>query len=206
MSRKRVRRAFVVVATLVLVGTAVVVAGLTRDSGTTAQPSYGETAPALAKRLASLQKFSNAATARFVTDTPGGWADQDWYERSVDGNGDGPPTFEHFATARNDWHGLLGRPASGTGKWVPYGPTNGINDLTNDFRDRSVYNAGTEKFGGRTVHGVISPACKPAPEECVMWVATSNGGVWMTENALAEDNPDTGAYEGPTWEYMSETF
>jgi len=31
-------------------------------------------------------------------------------------------------TARNDWFGLLGRPAFGTGKWVPFGPTNGQND------------------------------------------------------------------------------
>jgi len=157
----------------------------------------------VAMKRAAFAKFAPAAATEAVGD-PESWADQDWYQRSVDGNGDGPPTFFNFATARNDWHGLLGRPAVGTGKWVPFGPSNGINDLTNLARDRSVYNAGTENFGGRTVHGVIDKEC--TGEECYMWVANANGGVWMTRNALATDNPATQDNEGPNWEYVSETF
>src|SRR3712207_6536551 len=153
--------------------------------------------------MAAMQKFS-PGSASALEENPGGWAAQDLYQRSVDGQGDGPPTFYHFATARNDWHGLLGRPAVGTGKWEPYGPVDGVNDLRNLARDRSVYNAGTENFGGRTTHGVIDRACTPA--ECYMWVANAQGGVWMTRNALDTDDPATEPNEGPLWEYVSETF
>lgn len=75
-----------------------------------------------------------------VLDSPGSYGDENWLKHSVDGGDNGPPPFSAFATARNDWFGLLGRPAFGTGKWVPYGPTNAMNDLTNPFRDRTVYN------------------------------------------------------------------
>jgi hypothetical protein len=158
---------------------------------------------ALARKMAHMATFAPAAVPDAL-DSPGSFADQDWLERSMDGGTNEPPPFEAFATARNDWFGLLGRPASGTGKWVPYGPTNGINDLNNLSRDRTVYNAGTENFSGRTVHGVISPDC--TADECYMWIANANGGVWRTPNALAEDNPLTAEYEGPAWEYVSETF
>jgi hypothetical protein len=160
---------------------------------------------ALAVKLARSARFAPGAVTE-VLDSPGSFAEQDWLEHSVDGGDNGPPPFTAFATARNDWFGLLGRPAFGTGKWVPYGPTNGQNDLTNLFRDRTVYTTGTENFGGRTVHGVISPDCRPAPEECTMWIATSNGGVWRTDNALAVDDPATPEYEGPAWEFVSATF
>jgi hypothetical protein len=205
LSKRRVRRvALALVASALIVG-AVVGAAVTRPASTPAAAAAdaGEHPPLIAKKLAAFQKFS-PGTATALEDSPGGWADQDWYERSVDGQGDGPPAFHHFATARNDWHGLLGRPAVGTGKWEPYGPVNGINDLRNLARDRSVYNAGTENFGGRTVHGVIDREC--TADECYMWVANANGGVWMTRNALDTDDPATEEYEGPDWEYVSETF
>ena len=160
---------------------------------------------ALWKKLARSQKFS-AGSLTDTGDSPESFAQQDWLEHSIDGAGNSPPAFTAFATARNDWFGLLGRPAFGTGKWVPFGPTNGQNDLTNVFRDRTVYTSGTENFGGRTVHGVISPDCQPAPGVCTMWIAASNGGVWRTDNALAVDDPATPEYEGPAWEFISGTF
>jgi hypothetical protein len=161
------------------------------------------TPPALARKLAAMATFS-PGVATVLEDSPGGFADQDWLEHNTDGQGDGPAPFTAFATARNDWFGLKARPAAGTGAWVPYGPTNGVNDLTNPFRDRTVYNAGTQNFSGRTVHAVISPECTAA--ECFLWIANANGGVWRTANALAEDDPLTVEYEGPAWEYVSETF
>lgn len=164
------------------------------------------TPPALAKRMAQMATFAPWTAPGDAMGSPSGFADQDWLERSIDGGDNEPPPFSAFATARNDWFGLKGRPASGTGKWVPYGPTNGINDLNNPYRDRSVYNAGTENFSGRTVHGVISPDCQQPPGECFMWIANANGGVWRTEQALAVDDPGTPEYEGPAWEYVSETF
>jgi hypothetical protein len=204
--RKRQWRLVVALVTVAAAVAAVTGAARMDADGTAAKVvPDGEVPPLIAKKMAAFQKFS-PGTATLIEDNPGGWGDFDWYQRSVDGQGDGPPAFEAFATARNDWHGLLGRPAVGTGKWVPYGPVNGINDLDNLARDRSVYNAGTENFGGRTVDGVISPDCKPAPEECRLWVANANGGVWMTRNALDTDDPATEANEGPIWEYVSETF
>jgi hypothetical protein len=157
----------------------------------------------LARKLALMQAFAPEAATRAIDD-PESAAAQDWLMHDTDGQGDGPAPFTAFATARNDWFGMKARVAQGTGAWVPYGPTNGVNDLTNPFRDRTVYNAGTQNFGGRTIHAVISPAC--TAEECYLWIANANGGVWRTENALAEDNPATPEYEGPQWEYVSETF
>jgi len=93
---------------------------------------------ALAKKLARQQTFANGFNAD-SGDHPESYAEQDWIKHSIDGGDNGPPPFTAFATARNDWFGLLGRPAFGTGKWVPFGPTNGQNDLTNVFRDRTVY-------------------------------------------------------------------
>jgi hypothetical protein len=153
----------------------------------------GELSPRLAQKLARSQAFSPGATDSEGME--GGWAAQDWTEHSQDGADNSPPAFTAFATARNDWFGLLGRPANGTGKWVPYGPVNGANDLTNVFRDRTVYTAGTENFSGRTNAGVISPDCVAG--DCTMWIAASNGGVWRTDDALATQ---------PAWEFVSGTF
>lgn len=170
-----------------------------------------ELAPRLAKKIAAAAKASPNAATIFNSEGSGeegfdSFAAQDWAQHSQDGGDNGTPPFSAFATARNDWFGLLGRPASGTGKWVPLGPTTGLNDLTNVFRDRTVYTAGTENFSGRISHGVMSPDCKPAPDTCTLYVAATNGGVWRTDNALAVDNPSTASYEGPSWEFISETF
>ena len=160
---------------------------------------------ALARKLARNERFA-PQTNPDNGDSPDSWAQQDWLEHSIDGADNSPPAFTAFATARNDWFGLLGRPANGTGKWVPFGPTHGQNDLTNLFRDRTVYTTGTENFGGRVAHGVMSPDCQPPPGTCTLYIAATNGGVWKTDNALAVDNPTTPEYEGPAWEFISATF
>ena len=159
--------------------------------------------PALARKLAAQARFAPGSDTS-TEESPGGFADQDWLEHSVDGADNAPPPFSAFATARNDWFGMKARPAVGNGAWTPYGPTNGVNDLTNPYRNRTVYNAGTQNFSGRTVHAVISPACDII--DCRLWIANANGGVWMSPNALAEDDPSTADYEGPEWEFQSETF
>lgn len=159
--------------------------------------------PALARKLAAQARFAPAA-AEQNEESPGGFAEQDWLEKSIDGADNAPPPFTAFATARNDWFGMKARPAAGNGAWTPYGPTNGVNDFANPYRDRTVYNAGTQNFTGRTVHAVISPVCNIV--DCNLWIANANGGVWRSPNALAEDDPSTHEYEGPAWEYVSETF
>src|SRR5690349_12762894 len=81
---------------------------------------------ALGRKLARAQKFALTITPD-SGESPESWAQQDWLEHSVNGTDNGPPDFTAFATARNDWFGLLGRPAFGTGAWVPLGPYNGQN-------------------------------------------------------------------------------
>jgi hypothetical protein len=181
-----------------------------RDGGsqTARVPGTGnhELSPRLAKKLAASATYAPGAGALGERENEGGWAQQDWTMKSQDGGDNGPPPFSAFATARNDYFGLLGRPARGTGKWDPLGPTNGLNDLTNLFRDRTNYTTGTENFGGRTTGGVISPDCVPAPGECTMWITSTNSGIWRTDNALATDDPATAANEGPQWEFISGQF
>jgi hypothetical protein len=194
-------------AVLVIAGIALAGAVLSNPSSSAAPAvGDGELTPLLAKKLAAAQRYAPGSLGKEELDEGGAYAADDWLKLSVDGQDNGPPAFYHFATARNDWHGLLGRPAFGTGKWVPLGPTNGLNDLTNLFRDRTVYTTGTENFSGRATQAVISPDCKPAPEECTMWVASTNGGVWRTDNALATDLPATPENEGPAWEFISGNF
>lgn len=158
---------------------------------------------ALERRLARLARFAPSTEAN-VPGSPNSFADQDWIEHTTDGEGNGPVDFATLTSSRNDFARHRRRPALGTGAWVPLGPVNGINDMNNAYRDRSVYNAGTENFSGRTVHAVISPDCGGG--ECKLWIANSNGGVWFTQNALAEDNPATAGNEGPRWEYLSGVF
>jgi hypothetical protein len=176
---------------------------VSQDADPDAKKRSGPTA--LARKLARNARFAPQITAD-SEHSPESYAEQDWLKHSIDGADNSPPAFTAFATARNDWFGLLGRPAFGTGKWVPLGPTNGLNDLTNPFRDRTVYTAGTENFSGRITHGIMSPDCRPEPDTCTMWIAASNGGVWRTDNALAVDSLLTPEYEGPTWEFVSATF
>ena len=165
-----------------------------------------EAAPtALATKLARNAKFAPDVPSQ-ILDNPQSFAEQDWLQHSVDGAVNATPPSSAFATARRHWAGYFGRGNHGLGRWEPFGPTNGQNDLTNEFRDRTVYTSGTENFGGRTVHAVISPDCRPGRNNCTLWIAASNGGVWQTDNALAVDNPATSRYEGPEWEFVSQEF
>lgn len=58
-----------------------------------------------AMKMAALARFAPAAASE-AQDAPESFADQDWFERSVDGAANAPPDFSAFATARNDWFGL----------------------------------------------------------------------------------------------------
>ena len=88
--------------------------------------------------------------------------------------------------------GTAGGPRGGA--WTPLGPDNAVS-LFNPFRDRSVYNAGTPNFAGRTIAAEIDPAC--AAGDCRLWIGNANGGVWMTDDALAV---------APAWRFISHTF
>ena len=144
----------------------------------------------LARKFAAMATFSPGA-ASLYQERAGGPGVQDWIEHSTPGL-DIP--FAAFAGARNDWRGLKARPAVGGGAWTAQGPVNGLS-AENPYRDRSVYNAGTENFSGRTIAAAIDPACVSG--DCRLWLANANGGVWMTGDALAPE---------PAWEFQSHTF
>jgi hypothetical protein len=144
----------------------------------------------LARKFAAMATYSPGA-ASLYEEGAGGPGVQDWIEHSTPGL-DIP--FAAFAGARNDWRGLKARPAVGGGAWTPLGPVNGLS-AENEFRDRAVYNAGTENFSGRTIAAAIDPACVAG--DCRLWLANANGGVWMTGDALAPE---------PAWEFQSHTF
>jgi hypothetical protein len=145
---------------------------------------------AVAQKLAKVATFS-PGSASLLEDQGGSFAAQDWLEHATPGD-DIP--FSAFAGARNDWGGLKARPAAGTGAWTPLGPTYAKGPF-NPYRDRSVYNAGTDNFGGRTVDAAIDPNCNA--QECRLWIANAGGGVWRTDNALASQ---------PEWKFVSATF
>ena len=87
-----------------------------------------------------------------------------------------------------------GARAQGGGAWTPLGPDHGLS-IFNQFRDRSVYNSGTQNFAGRTIAAEIDPACVAG--DCRLWIGNANGGVWMTDDALATE---------PAWRFISHTF
>jgi hypothetical protein len=147
--------------------------------------------PGVARKLATAAAFAPGSAASLLEDRAGGAGGQDWLEHATPGN-DIPYTA--FARSRRDWRDLTAQPAAGSGAWTPLGPTYAKGPF-NEFRDRSVYNAGTDNFAGRTIDAAIEPSC--TTQQCRLWIANAGGGVWRTDNALAAT---------PEWEYLSESF
>lgn len=119
--------------------------------------------------------------------------DDAWVQRATPG--DNIPSAA-IAASRADWKTIKGR--GGEGKWMPLGPT-WARSLPNPYRDRAVYNAGTQDFSGRIAHTVIDPNCgsNKGKGNCRLWIANANGGVWRTNNALVKE---------PEWQYLSASF
>ncbi|HEX2445128.1 MAG TPA: hypothetical protein VHJ77_14380 [Vicinamibacterales bacterium] len=155
-----------------------------------AMEEEGEMPPALERKLAARQAFSASIDAALEGEGRGA-AVQDWIEHATPGN-DIP--IAALLGSRNGWKLIKARPAVGGGAWTPLGPDNAVS-LFNPFRDRSVYNAGTPNFAGRTIAAEIDPAC--AAGDCRLWIGNANGGVWMTDDALAV---------APAWRFISHTF
>jgi hypothetical protein len=144
----------------------------------------------LARKFAAMATFSPGA-ATLLEEAAGGTGAQDWLEHATPGT-DIP--YSAFAGARGDWLGLKARPAVGGGAWTPLGPVY-AKGADNPSRDRTVYNAGTDNFSGRSIAAAIDPNCVGG--NCRLWLANANGGVWMTRDALAAE---------PAWEFQSHTF
>ncbi len=146
--------------------------------------------PALAKKLAQRARFAPDLMGALESEGRAA-ADHDWIEHSTPGL-DIP--LAALEGARASWRTVKARGGGAGGKWTPLGPTYG-KGAENPYRDRSVYNAGTDNFSGRTIAAEIDPTCVPG--NCRLWIANANGGVWKTNDALAPE---------PAWSYISEGF
>jgi Arc-like DNA binding domain len=200
MTRRRLRRRFATAGVLAGVAAAIVAGGLLTSGG--GAPSTGpaletdELPPAFVARLGNL-----------ATPAPGSkqegdrsLVDDEWVKHATPGLDRIPNTA--IAGASSDWSRLSGRAGLSRGNWKPLGPT-WAKGLPNQYRDRDVYNAGTPDFTGRIAHTVIDPGCRGgggddnSGNRCRLWIANANGGVWRTNNALADS---------PRWTYLSEGF
>ena len=198
MSRRQKRRLVAAFVVLVLALAAVGAAIMRGDGGTTAAPTLGEeVAPALAAKLAQSAKFAPPGGMSNFQEGGRTAEDDEWMKHAIPGT-DIPSAA--IAQSSADWDKLQASAdwGGGNAKWTPLGPSWG-KGLPNPYRDRAVYNAGTPDFSGRIAHTVIDPGCGRGNDEmgCRLWIANANGGVWRTNNALAQN---------PQWQYLSEEF
>jgi len=200
VSSKRLR--LVVAGAFVLAAAAMAAGGalMRAPSGSSSAPQYGgeELSPVMAKKLALAAKFTPAGSLSHVEGDRGSEVDDGWIQHSTPGL-DIPSAG--LDAARSDWQKAKGRGAQGGGAWKPLGPVDPLGQA-NPYRDRSVYNAGTPDFSGRIAHAAIDPNCGRQGNgngsgNCRLWIANANGGVWMTDDVLAEH---------PNWQYVSESF
>ena len=152
-----------------------------------------EVPPGLARKFAAMAQFSPGA-ATLVEEVAGGTGAQDWIEHSTPGL-DIP--YSAFAGARGDWLNLKARPADGGGAGRRSGPST-ASRADNPFRDRSVYNSGTDNFSGRSIAAAIDPDCVAG--DCRLWLANANGGVWLTRR-----RPGAGSRRGSSCPTRSST-
>ena len=194
MRQRRMRRRLAVVGVFALLLAAVAVGGLmSGGGGTTAAGTAFETeelAPALAAKLAANASFVPQGTLTRQEGDRG--ADDEFVKHAAPG--DSVPAAA-VQQALADWKKVKGRATGGKSDWAPLGPTH-AQGLDNQYRDRSVYNAGTPDFSGRIAHVAIDPNCRENGQ-CTLWIANANGGVWRTNNALDAS---------PKWQYVSNGF
>ena len=157
MRQRRMRRRMAVVGVLVLLLAAVAVGGLlSGGGGTTAAGTAFETeelAPALAAKLAANASFVPQGTLTRQEGDRG--ADDEFVKHAAPG--DSVPSAA-IQQALADWKKVKGRATGGKSDWSPLGPSH-AQGLDNQYRDRSVYNAGTPDFSGRIAHVAIDPNC-----------------------------------------------
>jgi hypothetical protein len=100
--------------------------------------------------------------------------------------------------ARSAFNAVKGRGfPSGKGRpgtWVSIGPKNAVYPFF-DPRNLSQYVPNEYLAASRIDDMAIAPGCVPG--HCRMWIGPAGGGVWRTENALADT---------PSWKYLSGSY
>ncbi|MFB9574151.1 sialidase family protein [Streptomyces yanii] len=103
-------------------------------------------------------------------------------------------TLKQMNGARAAYGSAKGRPfPTGKGQkgtWVTVGPKEAVYP-SSPHRDADGYLPNEYVAGGRTTAEAISPTCVPG--HCRLWIGAAGGGVWRTENALADE---------PSWKYL----
>jgi hypothetical protein len=187
------RRLAIAAALPVLLGAAALVAALTLSRETTPAPGFatGELPAAFAQHVAALR----AAPGSGELEGPGSWQQQDDFIRAYPGN---DVAYTSIAAARSGWAKLKNKPfpkgKGQKGTWVSVGPSSALNDIS-PLRTRTGYLSGKGEVAGRTPAIAIAPTCVNG--NCRLWIGTAGGGVWRTDDALAND---------VQWRFLSASF
>jgi hypothetical protein len=125
---------------------------------------------------------------------PDSAADQAFFQRAFP-DADIPVTRIEFARQSFGRVQAKGFPrGKRPGTWVTVGPSNAIYPFF-ALRDFTTYVPNEYVAGGRTTALALAPDCGPG--SCRLYAATSGGGVWRTDDALAPE---------PRWMYLSYAF
>jgi len=151
----------------------------------------GNLPPALGRHLEKLRQ-AIPGNGGEPSDGPDSAADQAFFQRAFP-DPDIPVTQIEFA--RQSFGRLKAKGfRRGDRPWLTVGPSNAIYPFF-DLRDFTTYVPNEYAAGGRTTALALAPDC--APGSCRLYAATSGGGVWRTDEALAPE---------PHWMYLSSAF
>ena len=156
-------------------------------------PASGDTPPALARHLATLRALPGNGGES--AEGPGG-ADAAALQALAYPDSDIPLArleTERLAAKAVKSRGFTsGRGRTGT--WVSVGPKNALYPFFG-MRDLTQYVPNAYYAASRINAMALSPSCRPG--HCRMWIGPAGGGVWRTENALADT---------PSWKYLTGDF
>ena len=156
-------------------------------------PASGDAPPALARHLATLRALPGNGGES--AEGPGG-ADAAALQALAYPDSDIPLArleTERLAAKAVKSRGFTsGRGRTGT--WVSVGPKNALYPLFG-MRDLTQYVPNAYYAASRINAMALSPSCRPG--HCRMWIGPAGGGVWRTENALADT---------PSWKYLTGDF
>src|SRR5919108_1316591 len=149
--------------------------------------------PALARHLERLQSLPGNAGE--PSEGPGG-AEEAKLEQLAYPDSDIP--LSRLNAERAAAKAVKSRPfPSGKGRlgsWISVGPKNALYPFFG-MRDLGLYVPNAYYAASRIDAMALAPNCQPG--HCRMWIGPAGGGIWRTENALADE---------PSWKYLSGSF
>jgi len=178
MSR-RVRQAIIGVSAAALVVAALTTSVWSSGAEPGIERGDGEMPTALGAHLERL-KQAVPGNQGMSEEGPSGAADAAFDARAYPA---GTISLAKQESARKAWAGAQGRRGPQVGTWQMVGPSNALYPAT-EFRNSAGYVPNEYVAGGRTTDAAIAATCVPG--NCRMWITPAGGGVWRTEDALAE--------------------